>query len=85
MLRDALASEHREAAVCVTMVTVSADELLLEDFNSYSFLMGGRVEIPGLQDDELFEETLEAMEIMGFTQEERLGSGNPLWAPAGLF
>ncbi|XP_024127662.1 myosin-11 [Oryzias melastigma] len=49
------------------------EELLLEDFSSYSFLIAGHVEIPGLKDDELFEETLEAMEIMGFTQEERLG------------
>ncbi|KAM4535463.1 uncharacterized protein V3H82_025223 [Fundulus diaphanus] len=49
------------------------EELLLEDFNSYRFLVAGHVEIPGQQDDELFEETLEAMEIMGFTEEERLG------------
>lgn len=45
----------------------------MEDFNSYRFLIAGYVEIPGQQDDELFEETLEAMEIMGFTEEERLG------------
>ncbi|MEQ2175855.1 hypothetical protein GOODEAATRI_021961 [Goodea atripinnis] len=49
-------------------------ELLLEDFNSYRFLIAGHVEIPGQQDDELFDETLEAMEIMGFTDEERLGT-----------
>ncbi|MED6241895.1 Myosin-11, partial [Ataeniobius toweri] len=49
------------------------EELLLEDFNSYRFLIAGHVEIPGQQDDELFDETLEAMEIMGFTDEERLG------------
>uniref|UniRef100_A0A3Q3R9Z7 Myosin, heavy chain 11b, smooth muscle n=1 Tax=Monopterus albus TaxID=43700 RepID=A0A3Q3R9Z7_MONAL len=49
------------------------EELLLEDFSSYHFLVAGRVEIPGQQDDEMFDETLEAMEIMGFTEEERLG------------
>ncbi|XP_037544381.1 myosin-11-like isoform X3 [Nematolebias whitei] len=49
------------------------DELLLEDFSRYRFLMAGHVEIPGQEDDELFVETLEAMEIMGFTEEERLG------------
>jgi len=32
------------------------------------------VEIPGQQDDEVFDETLEAMDIMGFTEEERLGT-----------
>ncbi|XP_068605476.1 myosin-11-like [Brachionichthys hirsutus] len=49
------------------------EELLLEDFSSYRFLMAGHVEIPGQEDDEMFDETLEAMEIMGFTEEERLG------------
>ncbi|KAI3360057.1 hypothetical protein L3Q82_013864, partial [Scortum barcoo] len=49
------------------------EELLLEDFNSYRFLLAGHVEIPGQEDDEMFVETLEAMEIMGFTEEERIG------------
>ncbi|XP_072224589.1 uncharacterized protein [Leuresthes tenuis] len=49
------------------------EELLLEDFSSYRFLIAGHVEISGQQDDEVFDETLEAMEIMGFTEEERLG------------
>nr|XP_057904381.1 myosin-11-like isoform X2 [Doryrhamphus excisus] len=49
------------------------EELLLEDFSSYRFLVAGHVEVSGLQDDELFDETLEAMEIMGFTEEERIG------------
>ncbi|XP_007565085.1 myosin-11-like isoform X2 [Poecilia formosa] len=49
------------------------EELLLEGFSSYRFLVAGHVEVPGQQDDELFDETLEAMEIMGFTEEERLG------------
>ncbi|XP_026209727.1 myosin-11-like isoform X1 [Anabas testudineus] len=49
------------------------EELLLEDFNSYRFLVAGHVEIPGQEDNDMFDETLEAMEIMGFTSEERLG------------
>ncbi|KAM9346433.1 uncharacterized protein ABDE67_013040 [Symphorus nematophorus] len=49
------------------------EELLLEDFSSYRFLLAGHVEIPGQEDDEMFDETLEAMEIMGFTEDERLG------------
>ncbi|XP_030645705.1 myosin-11 [Chanos chanos] len=49
------------------------EELLLEDFNNYRFLVAGHVQIPGQQDNELFEETLEAMQVMGFTEEERTG------------
>ncbi|KAM7387492.1 hypothetical protein PAMA_009893 [Pampus argenteus] len=49
------------------------EELLLENFSSYRFLVAGHVEIPGQQDNEMLDETLQAMEIMGFTEEERLG------------
>ncbi|XP_055079787.1 myosin-11-like [Periophthalmus magnuspinnatus] len=49
------------------------EELLLEDFGCYRFLVEGHVEVPGQEDDEMFTETLEAMEIMGFTEEERMG------------
>lgn len=58
-------------------LSVFAEELLLEDFSSYRFLIEGHVEIPGQEDDELFDETLEAMEIMGFNDEERLGTEIP--------
>lgn len=49
------------------------EDLLLENFSSYRFLVAGHVEIPGQEDDVLFDETLEAMEIMGFNEEERIG------------
>ncbi|XP_056143748.1 myosin-11-like [Lampris incognitus] len=49
------------------------EELLLEGFGSYRFLVAGHMEISGQEDDEMFDETLEAMAIMGFTEEERLG------------
>lgn len=49
------------------------EDLLLESFSSYRFLVAGHVEIPGQEDDALFDETLEAMEIMGFNEEERIG------------
>uniref|UniRef100_A0A8C4ICC0 Myosin, heavy chain 11b, smooth muscle n=1 Tax=Dicentrarchus labrax TaxID=13489 RepID=A0A8C4ICC0_DICLA len=49
------------------------EELLLEDFSCYRFLVAGHVEISGQEDYEMFDETLEAMEIMGFTEEERIG------------
>ncbi|XP_076001888.1 myosin-11a isoform X2 [Genypterus blacodes] len=48
------------------------EELLLEPFNSYRFLVAGHVQITGQEDDELYEETMEAMKIMGLTDEERI-------------
>uniref|UniRef100_A0A8B9CYS9 Myosin heavy chain 11 n=1 Tax=Anser brachyrhynchus TaxID=132585 RepID=A0A8B9CYS9_9AVES len=47
------------------------NDLLLEGFNNYTFLSNGHVPIPAQQDDEMFQETLEAMTIMGFTEEEQ--------------
>uniref|UniRef100_A0A2K5LT61 Myosin heavy chain 11 n=1 Tax=Cercocebus atys TaxID=9531 RepID=A0A2K5LT61_CERAT len=41
-------------------------------FNNYTFLSNGFVPIPAAQDDEMFQETLEAMAIMGFSEEEQL-------------
>ncbi|KFV61545.1 Myosin-11 [Dryobates pubescens] len=48
------------------------NDLLLEGFNNYTFLSHGYVPIPSQQDDEMFQETLEAMKIMGFTEEEQI-------------
>lgn len=47
-------------------------DLLLEGFNSYRFLSNGHVPIPGQQDKENFQETMEAMHIMSFAHEEIL-------------
>ncbi|MBN3303892.1 MYH11 protein, partial [Amia calva] len=47
------------------------EELLLEGFGNYRFLLAGHVPVPGQQDNEMFDETLEAMTIMGFNQEEQ--------------
>lgn len=52
------------------------DELLLEPFGSYRFLSAGHVQITGQQDDEMYEETMEAMRIMGLTDEERIGNND---------
>uniref|UniRef100_A0A8C5AWC8 Myosin heavy chain 11 n=1 Tax=Gadus morhua TaxID=8049 RepID=A0A8C5AWC8_GADMO len=49
------------------------EELLLESFANYRFLSFGSVGITGQQDDEMYEETMEAMSIMGLTEEERMG------------
>ncbi|KFR12081.1 myosin-11 isoform X1 [Opisthocomus hoazin] len=48
------------------------NDLLLEGFNNYTFLSNGHVPIPAQQDDEMFQETVEAMSIMGFTEEEQI-------------
>uniref|UniRef100_A0A8C4HLT5 Myosin heavy chain 11 n=1 Tax=Dicentrarchus labrax TaxID=13489 RepID=A0A8C4HLT5_DICLA len=47
------------------------EELLLEPFSNYRFLSSGHVQVAGQEDDELYEETMEAMNIMGLTEEER--------------
>lgn len=47
-------------------------DLLLEGFSNYTFLSNGYVPIPAAQDDEMFLETLEAMGIMGFNEDEQL-------------
>lgn len=56
-----------------TFLLCLLDDLLLEGFNNYTFLSNGHVPIPAQQDDEMFLETLEAMKIMGFTEEEQTG------------
>ncbi|KAM4720712.1 myosin-9 [Rhinophrynus dorsalis] len=48
-------------------------ELLLESYNKYRFLSNGHVTIPGQQDKDLFQETMEAMKIMGIPDDEQLG------------
>ncbi|KAK9539701.1 hypothetical protein VZT92_002203 [Zoarces viviparus] len=48
------------------------EELLLESFSNYRFLSSGHVRVTGQEDDDLYEETMEAMKIMGFTDEERI-------------
>ncbi|XP_056605679.1 myosin-10 isoform X2 [Triplophysa dalaica] len=47
-------------------------DLLLEGFNSYRFLSNGNIPIPGQQDKDNFQETMDAMHIMSFTHEEIL-------------
>ncbi|XP_063292215.1 myosin-10-like [Pelobates fuscus] len=45
-------------------------DLLLEAFAQYRFLSNGNITIPGQQDKEIFQETLESMKIMGINHEE---------------
>ncbi|XP_072916621.1 myosin-11 isoform X1 [Hemitrygon akajei] len=51
--------------------TKMRDDLLLESFSNYRFLSHGHVSIPGQDDKDMFEETCEAMSIMGFSNEEQ--------------
>ncbi|XP_028726890.1 myosin-9 [Peromyscus leucopus] len=48
-------------------------DLLLEPYNKYRFLSNGHVTIPGQQDKDLFQETMEAMRIMGIPEDEQMG------------
>ncbi|NXG57819.1 MYH9 protein, partial [Hemiprocne comata] len=48
-------------------------DLLLEPYNKYRFLSNGHVTIPGQQDKDMFQETMEAMKIMGIPDEEQIG------------
>ncbi|KAF3814464.1 hypothetical protein GH733_017622 [Mirounga leonina] len=53
-------------------------DLLLEPYNKYRFLSNGHVTIPGQQDKDMFQETMEAMRIMGIPEEEQMGAySNP--------
>lgn len=48
-------------------------DLLLEAYNKYRFLSNGHVTIPGQQDKDLFQETMEAMKIMSIPDDEQIG------------
>ncbi|XP_043931262.1 myosin-9 [Protopterus annectens] len=48
-------------------------DLLLEGYDKYRFLSNGHVTIPGQQDKDLFQETMEAMKIMSIPDDEQMG------------
>lgn len=68
---DVLESVADSLLRCILLHFLSAD-LLLEGFNNYRFLSNGYIPIPGQQDKDNFQETMEAMHIMGFSHEEIL-------------
>uniref|UniRef100_A0A1I8HGS0 Paramyosin n=1 Tax=Macrostomum lignano TaxID=282301 RepID=A0A1I8HGS0_9PLAT len=47
-------------------------QLLLEQPSAYKYLSNGQLPVPGVDDNAAFEETLQAMDIMGIAQEERV-------------
>ncbi|TFJ99352.1 Butyrophilin-like protein 2 [Platysternon megacephalum] len=59
-----------DVAGYIVGANIETSELLLEPFNEYRFLSNGFLPIPGQQDKEIFQETMESMRIMGFSPEE---------------
>lgn len=72
-LTDSQITDHRTMMTISRCFSLFSEELLLEPFSNYRFLSAGHVQIPGQQDDEMYEETMEAMNIMGITEEDRIG------------
>lgn len=68
-------------------------DLLLEPYNKYRFLSNGHVTIPGQQDKDMFQETMEAMRIMGIPEDEQMGKASTFcgrgsgtgWLASGQF
>ncbi|TRY55596.1 hypothetical protein DNTS_021482, partial [Danionella cerebrum] len=65
------AKDERTFHVFYQLLAGAAD-LLLEGFNNYRFLSNGNIPIPGQQDKDNFQETMEAMHIMSFSHDEIL-------------
>ena len=56
------------------MISVSctcAEEFLFEDPKSYTFMSNGYVAVPGINDVNEFEDTVEAMTVMKMSVEEQ--------------
>lgn len=49
-------------------------ELYLESYNKYQFLSNGNLVILGQQDQDMYLETMKAMDIMGFSEREQIGT-----------
>uniref|UniRef100_A0A8C4I9R4 Myosin-9 n=1 Tax=Dicentrarchus labrax TaxID=13489 RepID=A0A8C4I9R4_DICLA len=71
------AKDERSFHVFYYMLSGAGDklhsELCLEDYSKYRFMSNGNVTIPGQQDKDLFTETMEAFQIMGIPEDERIG------------
>ena len=52
---------------------MSVEECLIEDIRNYRYLTYGNVPVAGQDDEELYRQLLEAMNIMGFSKEEQIG------------
>ncbi|CAM4331613.1 unnamed protein product [Leuciscus chuanchicus] len=71
------AKEERNFHMFYYMLTGAEDklrsELYLESYNKYQFLSNGNLAILGQQDQDMYLETMEAMNIMGFSEKEQIG------------
>ncbi|RVE69092.1 hypothetical protein OJAV_G00074390 [Oryzias javanicus] len=71
------AKEERTFHIFYYLLTGAGDrlrnEILLENYNNYRFLSNGNVTIPGQQDKDLFNETMDAFKIMSIPEEEQIG------------
>ena len=50
-------------------------ELLFSSADKYKFLSAGNVLVAGVNDSQEYEDTIEAMGIMGMSEDERTGEG----------
>ena len=48
-------------------------DFILDDPKTYKFLSNGNLPVPGVNDSQEFQDTIEAMNIMGLTDEEQNG------------
>ncbi|KAJ3601280.1 hypothetical protein NHX12_032253 [Muraenolepis orangiensis] len=71
------AKDERTFHIFYYMLTGAGDklrtELCLEGYNDYRFVSNGNMTIPGQQDKDLFNETLDAMKIMSIPEDEQIG------------
>ena len=49
-----------------------SEECLFEDIKNYHYLTYGNVDVPGMNDHDLYKQLLEAFDIMNFTKDEQL-------------
>ena len=55
------------------MDSTGKKDFLLDDPKSYKFLSNGNLPVPGVNDSQEFQDTIEAMNIMGMSDEEQSG------------
>lgn len=55
------------------MDSAGKSEFILDDPKSYKFLSNGNLPVPGVNDSQEFQDTIEAMNIMGMSDEEQSG------------
>lgn len=49
------------------------DDYFYQSFDQYKFLTNGNLSVPGINDIQEYEDTVEAMNIMGMSDEEKSG------------